>query len=118
MMAGHMDEIGFMVRHITKEEFIKFVPLGGWFDQVLSGQRVLIRTREGEVVGVIGVKPPHLLSAEERAKVVTRKEMYIDIGACSDEDVKAAGVRGRGCHHPASRFCRNGWRKSFAFQGL
>ena len=93
MLAGHMDEIGFMVRHITQEGFLKFVPLGGWFDQVLLGQRVVISTREGDVVGVIGVKPPHLLTAEERGKVVTRKEMYIDIGSTSLEETLAAGVQ-------------------------
>jgi putative aminopeptidase FrvX len=92
MLAGHMDEIGFMVRHITSEGFIRFVPLGGWFDQVLLGQRVVIITRKGEVVGVIGVKPPHLLTPEERTKVVTRKEMYIDVGATSEEEVNQIGV--------------------------
>ena len=81
MLAGHMDEIGFMVRYINKEGFIHFVPVGGWFDQVLLGQRVTILTSSGEVTGVIGVKPPHLLSPEEREKVIKRKEMYIDIGA-------------------------------------
>ena len=69
MLAGHMDEIGFMVKHITKEGFIKFLPLGGWFDQVLLGHRVIIQTRKGEVVGVIGAKPPHMLSPEDRRKV-------------------------------------------------
>jgi putative aminopeptidase FrvX len=93
MLAGHMDEIGFMVRHITKEGFIFFVPLGGWFDQVLLGQRVIISTRQGEVVGVIDVKPPHLLTPDERNKVVTKKDMYIDIGATSEEEVLAAGVQ-------------------------
>jgi len=93
MLAGHMDEIGFMVKQITKEGFIKFLPLGGWFDQVLLGQRVLIKTTRGDVTGVIGARPPHLLSAEERQKVVTRKDMYIDIGATSDTDVSAAGVQ-------------------------
>jgi endoglucanase len=93
MLAGHMDEIGFMVKHITKEGFIKFLPLGGWFSQVLLGQRVIIKTIKGDVVGVIGVKPPHLLSADERNKVVTLKEMYIDIGATSQEEVAEIGVR-------------------------
>ncbi len=93
MLAGHMDEIGFMVKLITAEGYIKFITLGGWFDQVLLGQRVVIKTRLGDVVGVIGVKPPHMLSAEERKKVVERKEMYIDIGATSLEEVEAAGVR-------------------------
>ena len=93
MLAGHMDEIGFMVKHITKEGFLHFLPLGGWFDQVLLGQRVVIKTRMGDVVGVIGAKPPHLLPADQRNKVVKRKDMYIDIGATSKEEVEEAGVR-------------------------
>ena len=93
MLAGHMDEIGFMVKHITKEGFIKFLPLGGWFDQVLLGQRVVIQTRKGEVVGVLGAKPIHMLSADERRKVVEKADMYIDIGATSQEEVEQAGIR-------------------------
>ncbi len=93
MLAGHMDEIGFMVHHITKEGFLKFVPLGGWWDQVLLGQRVIVKTHKGDVPGVIGAKPPHLLPQEERNKVVEKKDMYIDIGATSQEEVEAAGVR-------------------------
>jgi putative aminopeptidase FrvX len=93
MIAAHMDEIGFMVKLISKEGFLKFVPLGGWFDQVLLGQRVTVKTAKGDVPGVIGAKPPHLLPSEEREKVVAKKDMYIDIGACSKEDVEQAGVR-------------------------
>ena len=93
MLAGHMDEIGFMVKHISDDGFIKFLPLGGWFDQVLLGQRVIIQTRQGEVIGVIGAKPPHLLPAEERKKVVEKKDMYIDIGVSSKAEVEAAGVQ-------------------------
>lgn len=93
MLAGHMDEIGFMVKQITEEGFLKFLPLGGWFDQVLLGQRVVIQTHKGEVIGVIGAKPPHLLPAEERDKVVKKKDMYIDIGASSREEVQEIGVR-------------------------
>src|SRR5688572_21960894 len=48
MLAGHMDEIGFMVRYITPEGFLKFVPLGGWFDQVLLGKRVVVKTHQGD----------------------------------------------------------------------
>lgn len=93
MLAGHMDEIGFMVGNITKEGFLRFQQLGGWWDQVLLGHRVIIKTHKGDVVGVIGAKPPHMLSAQERDKVVTKKEMYIDIGATSKDEVAAAGVR-------------------------
>lgn len=93
MLAGHMDEIGFMVKQITPEGFIKFLPLGGWFDQVLLGQRVIIQTNKGDVVGVIGAKPPHLLPPDERDKVVKRKDMYIDIGALNKDEVEAAGIQ-------------------------
>ena len=93
MLAGHMDEIGFMVRHVTKEGFVKFQPLGGWWDQVLLCQRVTIKTSKGDVSGVIGAKPPHLLSQDESKKLVEKKDMYIDIGATSKEEVTKAGVR-------------------------
>lgn len=93
MLAGHMDEIGFMVKQITDDGFIKFLPLGYWFDQVLLGQRVVLQTNKGPVIGVIGAKPPHLLQGDERDKVVKRKDMYIDIGALTKEDVEAAGVQ-------------------------
>jgi putative aminopeptidase FrvX len=93
MLAGHMDEIGLMVKFITKEGFIKFLPLGGWFSQVLLGSRVIIKTRKGDVVGIIGAKPPHLLPPEERKKVVEINDMFIDIGASSQEEVEEAGVR-------------------------
>lgn len=93
MLVGHMDEIGFMVRHVIKEGFVKFEPLGGWWDQVLLGQRVTIKTSKGDVTGVIGAKPPHLLPQDERKKVVEKKDMYIDIGATSAEEVAEAGVR-------------------------
>ena len=92
MLAGHMDEIGFMVKQITKEGFIRFIPLGGWFDQVMLGHRVVIQTQKGDVIGVIGAKPPHLLSPEDRRRVIEKKEMYIDIGATSQEEVLEAGV--------------------------
>jgi endoglucanase len=93
MLAAHMDEIGFMVKHVTKEGFLKFVQLGGWFDQVLLGQRLVVKTARGDIVGVMGARPPHLIAADERTKVVEKKAMYIDIGASSAEEVAAAGVR-------------------------
>lgn len=93
MLVGHMDEIGFIITHISDEGFLKFLPLGGWWDQVLLGQRVLVKTHKGDVLGVIGAKPPHLLPADERSKMVEKKDMYIDIGATSKTEVEAAGVR-------------------------
>ncbi len=104
MLAGHMDEIGFMVKMVTKDGFLKFVPLGGWWDQVLLGHRVVVETAQGDVVGVLGAKPPHLLEAEERKKVVQKKDMYIDVGARSEEEVREMGVRPGDPIIPVSEF--------------
>jgi putative aminopeptidase FrvX len=87
MLAGHMDEVGFMVKEITKEGFIKFLPLGGWWPHVLLSQRVCIRTSKGDVVGVVGSKAPHLLEAEERKKVQDIKDLYIDVGSTAKNNV-------------------------------
>lgn len=92
-LAGHMDEIGFMVKLVTKEGFVKFQTVGGWWDQVLLGQRVVIETHRGEVVGVIGAKPPHLLPEDKRNTVVKVDDMFIDVGASSKEQVEELGVR-------------------------
>jgi putative aminopeptidase FrvX len=92
MIAGHMDEVGLMVSFITKEGFIKFQPIGGWWEQVMLAQRVVIKGKNGDVYGVVGSKPPHLLSADERKKVVDIKDMFIDIGASGAEEVREMGV--------------------------
>jgi endoglucanase len=93
MLAAHMDEIGFMVKQITKDGHVRFVPLGGWWEQVMLAQRVIIKTSKGDVPGVLGAKPPHILTAEERKKMVEKQDMYIDIGATSRQEVEDAGVR-------------------------
>jgi len=93
MLAAHMDEIGFMVKSITSNGFIKFIPLGGWWDQVLLSQKVIIHSQKGPIIGVIGSKPPHILSEEERKKVVEKKEMYVDIGARDGVEVLFLGIR-------------------------
>jgi endoglucanase len=88
MLAGHLDEVAFMVKSISKEGFIKFLPLGGWWGHVVLAQRLIIKTRKGDVLGVVGSRPPHELRDEERKKVLEIREMYIDVGATSDWDVK------------------------------
>lgn len=93
MLAAHMDEIGFMVKQITKEGHLRFVPLGGWWEQVMLAQRVIVKTAKGDIPGVMGAKPPHILTPEERNKVVDKRDMYIDIGATSREEAEQAGVR-------------------------
>jgi putative aminopeptidase FrvX len=93
MVAGHLDEVGFMVTQIDEKGFIRFQPVGGWWGQVMLAQRVTIVTRKGEVTGVIGSKPPHILTAEQRKKPVEIKDMFIDIGATSRDEASEWGVR-------------------------
>lgn len=93
VVAGHLDEVAFMVTRITDDGFIKFQTLGGWWEQVMLAQRVTVQTRKGEVIGVIGSKPPHILPAEARKKPVDKKDMFIDIGASSKEEAQEFGVR-------------------------
>ncbi|UNQ73979.1 M42 family metallopeptidase [Infirmifilum sp. NZ] len=93
IVAGHVDEVGFLVTGITSEGFVNFTPLGGWFEQVLLAQRVVIKTRSGLVPGVIASKPPHLLTPEERQKVVQISQMFIDVGATSKEEAEKLGIR-------------------------
>jgi endoglucanase len=94
LLAGHTNEVGFIISSITKEGFLTFNQLGGWWDQVLLAQKVIIRGRKGDVVGVIASKPPHILPMEERKKVVVKKDMFIDIGVSSKEEVEEVGIRG------------------------
>lgn len=93
-ISGHMDEVGFMVTKITEKGFIEFQTLGGWWSQVMLAQQVEIKTREGKLIhGVIGCKPPHVLSVEARNKPYDIKDMFIDVGGSSEEEVKSWGVR-------------------------
>ncbi len=93
MGAAHMDEIGLMVQHIDDDGFLKVVPVGGWYGQTLLAQRVLISTRDGgRIPGVVGSKPPHMMDAEDRKRVVKIKEMFIDCGAAGADEAAALGV--------------------------
>lgn len=93
MVAGHMDEVGFMISGITENGMLRFQTLGGWWNQVMLAQRVEIITDKGVIPGVIGSIPPHLLTDEQRAKPMDVKNMLIDIGADDLEDAKRIGIR-------------------------
>ncbi|MBV7389325.1 MULTISPECIES: M42 family metallopeptidase [Enterococcus] len=93
-ISGHMDEVGFMVTKITEKGFIEFQTIGGWWNQVMLAQEVEIKTRQGDYIhGVIGSKPPHVLSMEARKKPYDVKDMFIDIGASSLEEAQEWGIR-------------------------
>jgi len=104
MLAGHMDEVGLMVKVINKEGFIYFTPLGGWHNQNLPAHRIIIQTHKGDVTGVICTKPNFHMTDEERKKMIERKDMFIDIGATSREEVEKAGVRTGDPIVPISQF--------------
>ncbi|MHB8762629.1 MAG: M42 family metallopeptidase [Coriobacteriia bacterium] len=87
MLAGHIDEIGFMVTYITEEGYCAFAPIGGHDPQILPGMRVDVHTKDGVLRGVLGRLPIHLLEDEERKAVVKMHKMFIDLGM-QGEDVK------------------------------
>jgi len=83
MLAGHCDEIGFMIKHIDDNGFLYFAPIGGVDAHLVPGQRVRVHAAGGPILGVVGKKPIHMMDAKDRETVVKFKNMFIDIG-CPD----------------------------------
>ena len=92
LLAAHMDEIGLTVRHIDKDGFLHFVKIGGLFEPTLLNQRVIVHTKKGPIVGVLGSKPPHVMEEADRKAPIKTKNLFIDIGAKDKEDAEALGV--------------------------
>jgi endoglucanase len=86
--VGHIDEIGLIVTHIDDEGFLRFLGVGGWDPQILVGQRVDVVTRDGVIPGVVGKKPIHLLTDDERKKVAELKDLHIDVGVKDADEAK------------------------------
>jgi len=93
MLAAHMDEIGLMIKNITKEGFLQFAKIGGIDDRILIAQKVLVHTDKGPLTGMIGSKPPHILKEEEKKKIIEADDLFIDVGARDKEDAQGMGVR-------------------------
>ena len=89
MLAGHIDEIGVIVTWIDDDGYAYIAPIGGWDSQVLVGQRLRILGRAGDVYGVIGKKPIHLMKPEDREKVSKLTDLWVDIGAGSRAEAEA-----------------------------
>jgi endoglucanase len=89
VVMGHIDEIGLVVTHIDDDGFLWFRGVGGWDPQILVGQRVVLASAGGDVRGVIGRKPIHLLRDEERKKVAELRDLHIDVGAKDGEEAAA-----------------------------
>jgi putative aminopeptidase FrvX len=90
MIDAHMDEVGFLVGSITDEGYIRLKKVGGLDDRVLPGRPVWITNRR--ILGVIGAKAFHLITAAERTRVIPFDEMYVDIGCTSRTEVEALGI--------------------------
>ena len=88
MLAGHCDQIGLVVQYIDSDGFLYVLALGGWDPQMLIGQRMMVWTADGPVFGIIGRKPIHLLTDEERKQVPKLKDLWIDIGAKDKEEAE------------------------------
>ena len=90
-VAAHMDEIGFMVRHVTDEGFVQVDPLGGFDARVLRAQRVTVHGDE-DLTGVIGSVPPHTLTEEQKEKDDEVKDVFIDLGRDAEAVEEAVSV--------------------------
>ena len=93
MLAAHMDEIGLLVKTISKEGFLQFAKIGGIDDRILLAQSVLVLAEKGPLRGIIGSKPPHIQKEEERKRIIPYDELFIDIGATSREEAQKMGVK-------------------------
>jgi endoglucanase len=88
MLAGHCDEIGFIVQHVSDEGFLYVQPVGGIDLAIMPGRRVFIHTKKERILGVVGRKPIHLMTPEERKKVPKAHELWVDIGARDKKEAK------------------------------
>jgi len=88
MLAGHCDEVGFMVQYIDENGFLYFAPIGGVDEQLLPGKRVWVHTQKGPLMGVVGRKPIHLIDPKDREKVAKVHEQFIDVGAKNKREAK------------------------------
>lgn len=91
MIAAHMDEIGFIVTHIDDNGFLKFTTLGGFDPKTLTAQRVIVHGKK-DIIGVMGAKPIHVMTPEERDKKVTTKDFFIDLGMTKEEVEKLVEI--------------------------
>ncbi len=92
MISAHMDEIGFIVTFVEETGFLRFDTLGGITNNIMPGQRLLLRGDKGYLKGIIGTKPPHIMTAEEQNKIIPKEDLFIDIGADSIEQAQKKGA--------------------------
>ncbi len=88
MLAGHCDQIGFLVKYISPEGFIYLDKLGGADSGVVLGEHLIIHSRSGPVVGVVGRKPLHLQKGAEIQSIPESSKIWLDIGARNETEVR------------------------------
>jgi putative aminopeptidase FrvX len=93
LLMAHMDEVGFLVRHIDESGYVYIHNVGGYFDQSVLTQRLSILTARGEVLGYTGMKSGHILRADERDRMVPLADMFVDVGASSRAEAEGMGIR-------------------------
>lgn len=92
LLMAHMDEVGFLVREVTKEGYLRIDPAGSWLDPVLLSQKWVIMTPNGPVRGVTGAESVHIAEPES-VKAIPPKKLFIDIGVKSDQEAYSLGIR-------------------------
>ena len=93
-ISTHMDEVGFMITHITDKGFLKFSPIGGWWGHVVLAQKLTITNSKGEeFIGIVGSTPPHLMNRASMQKVLSIDSMFIDLGVSSKKEVENLGIQ-------------------------
>ncbi|HET9224229.1 MAG TPA: hypothetical protein VFO07_17075, partial [Roseiflexaceae bacterium] len=92
MVSAHMDEVGFLVRKIEPDGFVRVTRVGGIPEKSLPAQRLVLRGANGDIFGIIGPKSHHLTPPEEKFKVTAINDLYIDIGARSQADAEELGI--------------------------
>ncbi len=93
MLCAHMDELGFLVQHIEDEGFVRLAAVGHHDDRMLTDQVLEVMGADGPVMGVVGTKPAHIVTAEERGNAIPLREMFVDLGTASRAETEGLGVR-------------------------
>ena len=93
MLCAHMDELGFLVQHIEDGGFVRLAPVGYHDDRMVTDQVLEIEGELGPVRGVVGTKPAHVTSPEERTRAFALKDLFLDLGTFSRDQTEALGVR-------------------------
>ena len=91
MLAAHTDEVAFLITFIDDAGFLRFHTLGGITADVLPGQRIVFRGRQRPLRGVVGTRPPHIMTEEERRKPTSMDDLFIDVGADSQDAAEEKG---------------------------